>query len=60
VLPVVSPDNKITGMISYKDILSAYREGGDEHEKKQPHISLKRRSMKMLIKGQKLITFKKD
>ncbi|HEY9363999.1 MAG TPA: chloride channel protein [Chitinophagaceae bacterium] len=60
VLPVVSPDNKIIGMISYKDILSAYKEGSDEHEKKQPHISLKRRSMKMLIKGQKLIPFKKE
>jgi len=47
-------------MISYKDILSAYKEGSDEHEKKQPHISLKRRSMKMLIKGQKLIPFKKE
>lgn len=63
VLPVIGEENKnIVGLVSYRDILSAYKYGVEEHEKKQSHISLKRKSLKILIKGQKLIelTMKKN
>lgn len=59
VLPVVSKDNNIIGMLSYQDIISAYRHGIDEHEKKDPSISLKRRGLKILLHGQKLFTSRK-
>lgn len=57
VLPVVSKENtKIIGILSYRDIIATYKHGIDEHEKKQPHISLKRDSLKILIRGQKLVS----
>jgi len=53
VLPVVDhDDNKITGVLSYKDILSAYRHHIDEHEE-GVSISLKRRTLKVLLHGKK-------
>ena len=55
-LPVVSQEKNMIGVLSYKDILSAYKHGRDEHEKKRTSISLKRNSLKILIRGQKLIT----
>jgi predicted transcriptional regulator len=61
VLPVLSPsDNVVTGMVSYKNILSSYKISIEEHVKDHPTISLKRRSLKILVHGQKLIrSFKK-
>jgi H+/Cl- antiporter ClcA len=58
VLPVVSGEekNQVVGLLSYSDILSAYRHGIDDHETKNPNISLKRRSLKILLRGQKLIS----
>lgn len=56
VIPVLSNENKnIIGMLSYHDILSSYKFSLEEHTKKHPDISLKRRSLKILIKGQKII-----
>lgn len=55
-LPVVSEERHMIGVLSYKDIISAYKRGADEHEKKHPSISLKRNSLKILIRGQKLIS----
>ena len=53
VLPVVGQDdNKITGVLSYKDILSAYRHHMDEHEE-GVSISLKRRTLKVLLHGKR-------
>src|SRR6476661_7278459 len=53
VLPVVSQDdNKIMGVLSYKDILSAYRHRMDDHEE-GVSISLKRRTLKVLVHGKK-------
>lgn len=57
VLPVTSEDN-ITGILSYKDILGAYKYNLNEHERKHPAISLKRRSLKILLHGKKLIAVK--
>ena len=55
VLPVISGmDNSIIGILSYHDIIATYKHGVEEHETKRPHISLKRRSLKILLQGQKI------
>lgn len=54
-LPVVSKENNIIGILSYKDIISAYKTDIDAHVKNQPMISLKRSGLKMLVRGQRLI-----
>jgi H+/Cl- antiporter ClcA len=60
VLPVISSkDNKITGILSYKDILSAYRHRIDEHEEGVA-ISIKRRTLKMLVHGKKRLSVLND
>lgn len=57
VLPVISNENNdILGVLSYRDILATYKQGIDEHEKKQPHLSLKRNGLKILLSGQKLVS----
>jgi CIC family chloride channel protein len=43
---------KMEGVLSYKDILSAYRIYFDEHEENRA-ISLKRRTLKMVVRGKK-------
>lgn len=56
VLPVISDEfNTIVGLVSYHDILATYKFGVDEHERKRPHISMKRKGLKILLQGQKLI-----
>lgn len=57
VLPVLSKENgHVVGILSYKNIIASYKHGIDEHTKKHPDISLKRRSLKILIRGQKIIS----
>ena len=52
VLPVVASDsNKLTGILSYKDILSAYKHRFIEHEHRNTHISIKRRALRVLSHG---------
>ncbi|RYG46365.1 MAG: chloride channel protein, partial [Chitinophagaceae bacterium] len=61
VLPVFSEGEEgITGILSYKNILSSYRTGVEEHRQKQAHISLKRTGLKLLVRGQKLKRFIKS
>ncbi|MCW3094054.1 MAG: chloride channel protein [Ferruginibacter sp.] len=55
VLPVVSKENTIIGVLTYRDILSTYQHRVDEHEKRQSHISLKRQGLKILLRGQKIV-----
>jgi chloride channel protein, CIC family len=53
VLPVVnSKDNKIIGVLSYKNILSVYTRQKHEHQQ-EIAISLRRRSLKILVHGKK-------
>lgn len=53
VLPVLSDSrNKITGILSYKDILSRYNHRTEEHQRNLT-ISLKRRTLKILVHGKK-------
>lgn len=55
VLPVLS-EKDVVGILSYKNIIASYKPGADDNTKKNPHISLKRTGMKILIQGQKLIS----
>ncbi|MGV3538812.1 MAG: CBS domain-containing protein, partial [Rufibacter sp.] len=54
-LPVVSKENQVVGVLSYQNILLAYKHNIEEHEQKDPHISLKRKSLKILLRGQRLM-----
>ena len=58
VLPVVSKENNnsIIGILSYREIIASYKKNMEEHVKKHPDISLKRRGLKILLRGQKLMT----
>ena len=62
VLPVVSEEsNKLVSILSYKDILSSYRITADEHEKRNTHISIKRRALKILSHGKnKMLTLREQ
>ncbi len=56
VIPVISPaDNTIMGIISYENIISSYKYSIEEHKEKHPVISLKRTSLKILIKGNQIV-----
>jgi len=59
ILPVVL-DKKIIGILTYQHIISIYRTGVNEHEKKQAHISLSKQRLKLLIRGQKLVSILKN
>lgn len=60
-LPVVSKENNIVGILSYKDIISAYKKDIENNVKKRPMISLRRNGLKILVRGHKLIdAMKKD
>jgi chloride channel protein, CIC family len=54
VLVVTSNENKknIVGLLSYKDLISIYKHGMEEHERKHPHISFKGASFRMLFRRQ--------
>jgi len=54
-LPVMSAKGKIIGILTYQNVLSAYKQHIEENETANTHISLKRRRMKMMIKGRKFI-----
>ena len=54
VLPIISKENKIVGVLSYKNIIALYQHGAGEHAKKATHISLKRRGLKIIVHGQKI------
>lgn len=54
VLAVLAPNGKLTGVLGYRDILSVYKEQLEENEHPHAHISLKRRRLKILLRGRKL------
>lgn len=55
ILPIVSADNSVIGILTYKDILKTYKTDQDVDVMKEPTISLKRQRLKMLVRGQKLM-----
>lgn len=57
-LPVVNEET-ISGILTYQHIISIYKNGLDDNEKKQAHISLSRQRLKILVHQQKLITLLK-
>jgi chloride channel protein, CIC family len=61
VLPVLSKENnKVIGILSYHNIIASYKTGIDNNTKRHPDISLKRRGLKILVRGQKLISHMKS
>ena len=58
-LPVTCGNNTIAGIISFPDIMAAYRKNSALHGKNNPVISLKRRSLKVILKGQKIFGSRK-
>ncbi len=56
VLPVVSDSGTIAGILSHQHIVDAYKTDMATSREQQPVISVKRRALKMLVKGQRLIT----
>jgi chloride channel protein, CIC family len=59
VLPVISSTNKVSGILSYRNILSAYKHRFEDHNK-SVHISLKRRTLKILSHGRRRLTSLKE
>ncbi len=56
VIPVLAKDSDhITGLITYHSILSSYKASIKAHSKNLPHISLRRRSLKVLVHSHKFI-----
>lgn len=56
-LPVISnKNNTLMGILSYQDIIATYKHTADEREKKKPHISLKRKGLKILVNGKKIVS----
>ncbi len=57
VLPVLAKINdNVIGILSYKNIIASYRQSMDDHTKKHPDISLRRRGLKLLVRGQRIIS----
>lgn len=56
-LPVISSDegHKVVGVLTYKDVLTAYKSHLVENREAGANLSLKRQRIKILIKGRKLI-----
>ncbi|MBZ4187954.1 chloride channel protein [Niabella sp. 3A5MI-3] len=54
-LPVVDKNKTVTGSINYKNIMTAYGHARDASENKHIHLSLKRQTLKLLAKGNRLI-----
>ncbi|WPU93231.1 chloride channel protein [Mucilaginibacter sabulilitoris] len=61
VLPVLSAtDHKVIGILSYRDIISAFKIDADKTQSPYVKISLKRQRMKMLVRGRKTVTVDHD
>lgn len=62
ILPVTEMDggkDLIIGVVGYHDIIQSYKYEMDENKRENPNISLKRRTLKTLLRGKKLMTKKK-
>ncbi|MEO8404259.1 MAG: chloride channel protein [Chitinophagaceae bacterium] len=60
ILPVISrgPKSSVIGVVSYRDLIKRYTHDTMGHEKKRAHISLKRKSLKILVLGRSLVKSK--
>ena len=55
-LPVLDENQVVTGVLTHKNILNAYKISMTKHVKARPGISLRRQTMKLLLKGQRLMS----
>ncbi len=57
VLPVLAKiSHKVIGLLSYKNIIASYKHGVEDHTKKRPDISMRRTGLKLLVRGQRLVS----
>ncbi len=59
ILPIIS-DKEVKGILSFNHILSAYKGGIDEKEKTQKPFSAHRQGLKILLRGQKLVSMMRN
>jgi predicted transcriptional regulator len=60
-VPVLSAkENTVIGVLTYKDILTAYKLNLRENQEAGINLSLKRQRIKILIKGRKLANMRRD
>jgi len=61
-LPVVDEKQEVIGSISYRNIMDAYKITMEQEQHYGSNISIKRQSLKLLAKGQRLVqkTWNKD
>lgn len=57
IIPVISADNTLSGILTFKDIIASYKKRVKENEPAEAHISIRRQSLRILIKGQKALNF---
>ncbi len=55
-LPVVSGDDQIVGILSYRHIIDTYRLGAVADQQLKPHFSLRQRGLRVLVHGQRLMS----
>ena len=60
IVPVISADHTLSGILTFKDIIASYKHRMTENERANANISLKRQSIRILIKGQKVLTYFKS
>jgi CIC family chloride channel protein len=56
ILPVLAANNKVMGVLSYRDVIESYSNQLEENEQATAHISLKRKRLKMLSFSKKIRT----
>jgi len=60
IIPVISADKTLSGILTFKDIIGSYKQRLTENERANANISLRRQSIRILIKGQQVLTFFKS
>lgn len=59
ILPVTNEHSVVTGILNYRDIIGVYKISMNQHVAGHAIISLKRQTLRLLLKGQRLITIGK-
>jgi H+/Cl- antiporter ClcA/CBS domain-containing protein len=55
VLPVVSANGHVIGLLSYQDVITAFKYGLDSRHRRQAEISLRRKGMSILVRGKQIL-----
>ena len=59
-MAVIDANQDITGVLSYKNILSAYKTDIEQNSAAGKHLSIKRQTLKMMVKRQNRVTSVKN